>query len=47
MWTVLGLVVLVTAVRGVRRTRAREHPYAHTARLTGPEDVVPTPLGST
>ncbi|QCB94509.1 right-handed parallel beta-helix repeat-containing protein [Cellulomonas shaoxiangyii] len=34
MWVLLGLLVVVTAVRGAGRPRTRTHPYAEQARLS-------------
>lgn len=34
MWVLLGLLVVVTAIRGAGRPRTRSHPYAQQARLS-------------
>ncbi|MFS0704283.1 nitrous oxide reductase family maturation protein NosD [Cellulomonas sp. 179-A 9B4 NHS] len=34
MWVLLGLLVVVTAIRGAGRPRTRTHPYAQQARLS-------------
>ncbi|OLT15094.1 hypothetical protein BJF78_16730 [Pseudonocardia sp. CNS-139] len=48
LWTILGLIVVVTAIRGLRRRAGRAHPYADKLPVTTEADVVvpiPTAAG--